>query len=86
MTFDLDPEADASLCVQGVRTATLQLSAMQEGDYTFKLKVSDSSGQQDVALVTVIVQPGNQDNQYTEHNRTWVYTEWNPYRAEPGSA
>jgi hypothetical protein len=61
LTFDpgLNTLADwFSLCVQGVRTATLQLSAMQEGDYTFKLKVSDSSGQQDVALVTVIVQPG----------------------------
>ncbi|XP_048204335.1 dyslexia-associated protein KIAA0319 homolog isoform X2 [Perognathus longimembris pacificus] len=35
--------------------------AMQEGEYTFQLMVTDSSGQQSVALVTVIVQP--------EHNR-----------------
>lgn len=31
---------------------------MQEGDYTFQLTVTDSSGQQDTAHVTVIVQPG----------------------------
>ncbi|KAJ3609007.1 hypothetical protein NHX12_023534 [Muraenolepis orangiensis] len=45
--------------MQGVRTPTLQLSAMQEGDYTFQLMVSDSSGQQDTTQVTVIVQPEN---------------------------
>lgn len=44
--------------LQGVRTPILQLSAMQEGDYTFQLTVTDSSGQQDTAQVTVIVQPG----------------------------
>lgn len=44
---------------QGVRTPILQLSAMQEGDYTFQLTVTDSAGQQDTAQVTVIVQPGN---------------------------
>lgn len=43
---------------QGVRTPILQLSAMQEGDYTFQLTVTDSAGQQDTAHVTVIVQPG----------------------------
>lgn len=31
---------------------------MQEGDYTFQLTVTDSSGQQDTVQVTVIVQPG----------------------------
>lgn len=41
-----------------MRTPILQLSAMQEGDYTFQLTVTDSSGQQDTAHVTVIVQPG----------------------------
>lgn len=45
---------------QGVRTPILQLSAMQEGDYTFELTVTDSSGQQNTAQVTVIVQPGKQ--------------------------
>ncbi|KAM8884582.1 dyslexia-associated protein KIAA0319-like protein isoform 1-T2 [Synchiropus picturatus] len=45
--------------MQGVRTPILQLSAMQEGDYTFQLTVTDSSGQQDTAEVTVIVQPEN---------------------------
>uniref|UniRef100_A0A8C5FEF2 KIAA0319 like n=2 Tax=Gadus morhua TaxID=8049 RepID=A0A8C5FEF2_GADMO len=58
--WSLSPLSKAKVVeMQGVRTPTLQLSAMQEGDYTFKLKVSDSSGQQDVALVTVIVQPEN---------------------------
>uniref|UniRef100_G3SE89 PKD/Chitinase domain-containing protein n=1 Tax=Gorilla gorilla gorilla TaxID=9595 RepID=G3SE89_GORGO len=32
---------------------------MQEGDYTFQLKVTDSSRQQSTAVVTVIVQPEN---------------------------
>lgn len=51
----------ASFCAfQGVRTPILQLSAMQEGDYTFQLTVTDSAGQQDTAQVTVIVQPGKQ--------------------------
>lgn len=44
--------------IQGVRTPILQLSAMQEGDYTFQLTVTDSVGQQDTSQVTVIVQPG----------------------------
>lgn len=46
--------------LQGVRTPILQLSAMQEGDYTFQLTVTDSAGQQETAQVTVIVQPGKQ--------------------------
>uniref|UniRef100_A0A1A7YRW2 KIAA0319-like n=2 Tax=Iconisemion striatum TaxID=60296 RepID=A0A1A7YRW2_9TELE len=45
--------------MQGVRTPMLQLSAMQEGDYTFQLTVTDSAGQQDTSKVTVIVQPEN---------------------------
>ena len=49
---------DLSVLPQGVRTPTLQLSALQEGDYTFQLTVTDTSGQQDTAKVTVIVQPG----------------------------
>lgn len=52
-----EPAALFSL-LQGVRTPILQLSAMQEGDYTFQLTVTDSAGQQDTAHVTVIVQPG----------------------------
>lgn len=31
---------------------------MQEGDYTYQLTVTDTSGQQATAQVTVIVQPG----------------------------
>ena len=47
--------------IQGVRTPTLQLSAMQEGDYTYQLTVTDTVGQQATAQVTVIVQPGKSD-------------------------
>ncbi|XP_012890677.1 PREDICTED: dyslexia-associated protein KIAA0319 homolog [Dipodomys ordii] len=45
--------------MEGAQTPYLHLSAMQEGEYTFQLMVTDSSGQQSVALVTVIVQPDN---------------------------
>ncbi|XP_062265400.1 dyslexia-associated protein KIAA0319-like protein [Platichthys flesus] len=45
--------------MQGVRTPILQLSALQEGDYTLQLTVTDSAGQQETAQVTVIVQPEN---------------------------
>ncbi|XP_013855945.1 dyslexia-associated protein KIAA0319-like protein, partial [Austrofundulus limnaeus] len=58
--WSLSPESkDKVLEMQGVRTPTLQLSAMQEGDYTFQLTVTDSAGQQDTSKVTVIVQPEN---------------------------
>uniref|UniRef100_A0A665WCT6 PKD domain-containing protein n=1 Tax=Echeneis naucrates TaxID=173247 RepID=A0A665WCT6_ECHNA len=58
--WSLSPESkDKVVEMQGVRTPTLQLSAMQEGDYTFQLTVTDSSGQHDTAQVTVIVQPEN---------------------------
>uniref|UniRef100_A0A8C5DUV3 PKD domain-containing protein n=1 Tax=Gouania willdenowi TaxID=441366 RepID=A0A8C5DUV3_GOUWI len=58
--WSLSPESkDKVIEMQGVRTPILQLSAMQEGDYTFQLTVTDSSGQQDTAHVTVIVQPEN---------------------------
>lgn len=58
--WSLSPESKGKVVeMQGVRTQTLQLSAMQEGDYTFELTVTDSSGQQNTAQVTVIVQPEN---------------------------
>uniref|UniRef100_A0A668ACV5 KIAA0319 like n=1 Tax=Myripristis murdjan TaxID=586833 RepID=A0A668ACV5_9TELE len=58
--WSLSPESKGKVVeMQGVRTPTLQLSAMQEGDYTFQLTVTDSAGQQDTAQVTVIVQPEN---------------------------
>ncbi|XP_072880127.1 dyslexia-associated protein KIAA0319-like isoform X2 [Hemitrygon akajei] len=47
------------IAMQGVRSPYLRLSAMQEGDYTFQLTVTDSAGQQSSAEVTVIVQPEN---------------------------
>ncbi|KAG9355595.1 hypothetical protein JZ751_000433 [Albula glossodonta] len=58
--WSLSPESKGKVVeMQGVRTPILQLSAMQEGDYTFQLTVTDSAGQQDTAQVTVIVQPEN---------------------------
>uniref|UniRef100_A0A8C1NNS0 PKD domain-containing protein n=1 Tax=Cyprinus carpio TaxID=7962 RepID=A0A8C1NNS0_CYPCA len=58
--WSLSPESKGKVVeMQGVRTPILQLSAMQEGDYTFQLTITDSSGQQDTAQVTVIVQPEN---------------------------
>ncbi|KAK2830621.1 hypothetical protein Q5P01_018552 [Channa striata] len=58
--WSLSPESkDKVVEMQGVRTPILQLSAMQEGDYTFQLTVTDLAGQQDTAHVTVIVQPEN---------------------------
>ncbi|KAL0962449.1 hypothetical protein UPYG_G00340140 [Umbra pygmaea] len=58
--WSLSPESKGKVVeMQGVRTPTLQLSALQEGDYTFQLTVTDSAGQQDTARVTVIVQPEN---------------------------
>ncbi|XP_068816699.1 dyslexia-associated protein KIAA0319 homolog isoform X3 [Capricornis sumatraensis] len=47
------------VAMQGVRTPYLHLSAMEEGDYTFQLMVTDSSKQQSTAVVTVTVQPEN---------------------------
>ncbi|XP_028452755.1 dyslexia-associated protein KIAA0319-like protein [Perca flavescens] len=58
--WSLSPESkDKVVEMQGVRTPILQLSDMQEGDYTFQLTVTDSAGQQETAQVTVIVQPEN---------------------------
>ncbi|XP_072227286.1 dyslexia-associated protein KIAA0319-like protein [Leuresthes tenuis] len=58
--WSLSPESkDKVVEMQGVRTPILQLSAMQEGDYTFQLTVTDSAAQQDTSQVTVIVQPEN---------------------------
>uniref|UniRef100_A0A8C0TQR4 KIAA0319 n=1 Tax=Canis lupus familiaris TaxID=9615 RepID=A0A8C0TQR4_CANLF len=47
------------VAMQGVKTPYLHLSAMQEGDYTFQLMVTDSSMQQSTAVVTVTVQPAS---------------------------
>ncbi|XP_062385032.1 dyslexia-associated protein KIAA0319-like protein isoform X2 [Sardina pilchardus] len=58
--WSLSPNSKGKVVeMQGVRTPILQLSALQEGDYTFQLTVTDSTGQQDTAEVTVIVQPEN---------------------------
>ncbi|XP_008578808.1 PREDICTED: dyslexia-associated protein KIAA0319 homolog [Galeopterus variegatus] len=56
--WSLGPRSESKeVTMQGVQTPYLHLSAMQEGDYTFQLMVTDSSRQQSTALVTVIVQP-----------------------------
>ncbi|XP_043430385.1 dyslexia-associated protein KIAA0319-like protein homolog isoform X1 [Prionailurus bengalensis] len=58
--WSLSPSSKGKVVeMQGVRTPTLQLSAMQEGDYTYQLTVTDTIGQQATAQVTVIVQPEN---------------------------
>nr|XP_031539877.1 dyslexia-associated protein KIAA0319-like protein homolog isoform X2 [Vicugna pacos] len=58
--WSLSPSSKGKVMeMQGVRTPTLQLSAMQEGDYTYQLTVTDTIGQQATAQVTVIVQPEN---------------------------
>lgn len=48
----------SSALPQGAGTPYLHVSAMEEGEYTFQLTVTDSSGQQSSAEATVIVQPG----------------------------
>ncbi|XP_042194472.1 dyslexia-associated protein KIAA0319-like protein isoform X1 [Callorhinchus milii] len=58
--WSLSPKSkDKVVETQGVRTSSLQLSTMKEGDYIFQLTVMDSAGQQDTAEVMVIVQPEN---------------------------
>ncbi|KAM4687319.1 dyslexia-associated protein KIAA0319-like isoform 2-T2 [Discoglossus pictus] len=56
--WSLSPSSKGKVvAMQGVRSPYLQASAMQIGDYTFQLTVTDSSKQQSTAQVTVIVQP-----------------------------
>ncbi|KAJ7304393.1 hypothetical protein JRQ81_011948 [Phrynocephalus forsythii] len=58
--WSLSPNSKGKVVeMQGVRTSTLQLSAMREGDYTYQLTVTDSAGHKSTAEVTVIVQPEN---------------------------
>uniref|UniRef100_UPI00398E7F07 dyslexia-associated protein KIAA0319-like protein isoform X2 n=1 Tax=Pristiophorus japonicus TaxID=55135 RepID=UPI00398E7F07 len=58
--WSLSPKSKGKVVeMQGVRTTSLQLSAMQEGDYIFQLTVMDSAGHQATAEVMVIVQPEN---------------------------
>ncbi|XP_032901087.1 dyslexia-associated protein KIAA0319-like protein homolog isoform X2 [Amblyraja radiata] len=58
--WSLSPKSKSKVVeMQGVRTSSLQLSAMQEGDYIFQLTVTDSLGHQATAEVMVIVQPEN---------------------------
>ncbi|XP_067862648.1 dyslexia-associated protein KIAA0319-like protein isoform X2 [Heptranchias perlo] len=58
--WSLSPKSKGKVVeMQGVRTSSLQLSAMQEGDYIFQLTVMDSASHQATAEVMVIVQPEN---------------------------
>ncbi|XP_043848501.1 dyslexia-associated protein KIAA0319-like protein homolog isoform X4 [Dromiciops gliroides] len=58
--WSLSPSSKGKVVdMQGVRTPALQLSAMQEGDYTYQLTVTDTAGHQDTTEVIVIVQPEN---------------------------
>nr|XP_008162683.1 dyslexia-associated protein KIAA0319 homolog isoform X2 [Chrysemys picta bellii] len=58
--WSLSPKSKGKVvAMQGVRTPYLQLSAMQEGDYTFQLTITDSARQRSTAEVTVIVQHEN---------------------------
>ncbi|XP_061851329.1 dyslexia-associated protein KIAA0319 homolog [Colius striatus] len=58
--WSLSPKSKGKVvAMQGVRTPYLQLSAMQEGDYTFQLTVTDSARQRATAEVTLIVRPEN---------------------------
>ncbi|KAK3571450.1 hypothetical protein QTP86_012078 [Hemibagrus guttatus] len=54
--WSLQPSSPAkSATIQGSRSLALQLSDLQEGQYTFQLTVTDSSGQQDSDTVSVTV-------------------------------
>ncbi|XP_032717659.1 dyslexia-associated protein KIAA0319 homolog [Lontra canadensis] len=58
--WSLGPGSESKeVAMQGVKTPYLHLSALQEGDYTFHLTVTDSSKQQSTAVVAVTVQPAN---------------------------
>ncbi|XP_063116029.1 dyslexia-associated protein KIAA0319 homolog isoform X3 [Cavia porcellus] len=56
--WSLGPGSESKeVAMQGAGTPYLHVSAMEEGEYTFQLTVTDSSGQQSSAEATVIVQP-----------------------------
>ncbi|CAH2284496.1 dyslexia-associated KIAA0319 homolog isoform X1 [Pelobates cultripes] len=56
--WSLSPNSKGKIvAMKGVISPYLQATAMEVGNYTFQLSVTDSSNQQSVADVTVIVQP-----------------------------
>ncbi|XP_077209127.1 dyslexia-associated protein KIAA0319 homolog isoform X4 [Paroedura picta] len=58
--WSLSPKSKSKeVVMQGTQTPYLQLSAMQEGDYTFQLTATDSADQWSTAEVTVTVRPEN---------------------------
>ncbi|XP_066538616.1 dyslexia-associated protein KIAA0319 isoform X2 [Hoplias malabaricus] len=58
--WSIHPSSSAKAAtMQGRRSPSLQLSDLQEGQYTFQLTVTDSSGQQDSDTASVTVLPAN---------------------------
>ncbi|XP_028836515.1 dyslexia-associated protein KIAA0319 isoform X2 [Denticeps clupeoides] len=58
--WTLHPNSQAkAVTLQGVRSPFLQLSGLQEGQYTFQLTVVDSGGQENSSTITVTVLPEN---------------------------
>ena len=57
---------DVFVWLQGVRSSVLHLNNLEEGDYVFTLKVTDTSGQTATADVHVYVKPGQ-----LLHNSFW---------------
>ncbi|XP_075682680.1 dyslexia-associated protein KIAA0319 homolog isoform X2 [Rhinoderma darwinii] len=58
--WSLNPRSTGKLmAMKGINSPYLQATAIQAGEYTFQLTVTDSSNQQSTAHVTVIVQPKN---------------------------
>ncbi|XP_063155045.1 dyslexia-associated protein KIAA0319 homolog isoform X1 [Candoia aspera] len=56
--WSLSPKSKGTVvAMQGVKGPYLQLSSLQEGEYTFQLTVMDSAEQKSTAEVTVTVQP-----------------------------
>ncbi|KAJ7338580.1 hypothetical protein JRQ81_012482 [Phrynocephalus forsythii] len=56
--WSLSPKSKKKMvAMEGVKSPYLQLSSLQEGNYTFQLIVTDSVEQQSTAEVTVIVHP-----------------------------
>uniref|UniRef100_G1SDT5 KIAA0319 n=1 Tax=Oryctolagus cuniculus TaxID=9986 RepID=G1SDT5_RABIT len=56
--WSLGPGSESKeVIMQGAQTPYLHLSALQQGEYTFQLAVTDSARQQSTAVATVLVRP-----------------------------
>ncbi|GAB1298018.1 Dyslexia-associated protein KIAA0319 homolog [Apodemus speciosus] len=66
-----DPGGESKeMVMQGAQTPYLHLSELQEGEYTFQLMVTDSSGQQSTAFVSVTVQAENNQSATLDGSRS----------------